>query len=106
MPTDQQLQNRLNPTPVTISTPSAGLFRATNDFGSQLFKHNADGTVTTLNLLDPNGGFYTAGTVGAGNQASQAIATLQSKYGIDYNSLPAYNIGDLQSSGSIKGFVY
>lgn len=106
MPTAEQLNNRSNPTPVTISIPTEGLFRATNDFGSTLYRWNPDGTVSTVSLIDPNNGLYTAGTMGAGNQASQAIQNLQSKYGVDYNSLPSYNIGDLESSGAIKGFIY
>ena len=106
MPTQDQLNNRLNPTPVTVATPASGLFKSSGDFGSQLYRMNPDGTVSNINLLDPNLGLYTAGTSGAGNQASQAITNLKSKYGIDYNSLQSYNIGDLQSSGAVKGFVY
>lgn len=106
MPTKEQLNNRLNPTPVTVSIPTEGLFRATNDFGSVLYKRNPDGTVTKLDLLDAKNGLYANGTSGAGIQAQQALNTLKTKYGIDFNALPAYNLGDLESSGGITGFVY
>src|SRR3990167_5029835 len=96
-PTPEQLAAALNPTPVTYTLPSgSGFFRATGDYGSTLYKNNADGTYTPYNLLDFGKTLGT--TTDAGSQANLAISALKSQYGIDYNALPEYNIGDLQQS--------
>lgn len=95
MPTQAQLDARLNPTPVTFNVAGSGLYRGTNDFGSQVFyKDPTSGVVSSISLIDAKNGLYTPGLSGSGNQASEALTNLKNQYGFDYNSLPAYNIAD------------
>lgn len=106
MPTQEQLNNRLNPTPVTYNVATSGLFRGRNDFGSSIYyKDPTTGQTSSFSLLDPKNGLYDAGTVGSGNQASQALSRLQSQYGFDWNSLPAFVDGDIQSTGNYQGDI-
>lgn len=106
-PTEEQLKARLNPTPVNITTPtSAGLFRAKGDFGSAVYRRNADGTYDQFNVSgygrskliegrtpDQYGNYN--GIPNAGGQAEYGLSSLKSQYGFDYNSLPEFNTADM-----------
>lgn len=99
MPTQQQLDNRLNPTPVTYATAGNGLYRAKNDFGSQVYyKDPSTGAVSSVSLIDAKNGFYNPTALGdranAGDQASLALMGLKSQYGFDYSALPEFNTAD------------
>jgi LysM repeat protein len=103
-PTAQQLANRLNPTPVTYNVPSTeGLFRSTTDFGSTLYRKVGDRyeQFDLVNALVPMSERQTVGNYGA--QANLALQRLKDMYGLDWNSLPAYNIGDLGSAAARSG---
>lgn len=101
--TAQQRANSLNPTPATFYLPSTdGLFRGVGDYGSQLYRRTGN-RIESVNLLNPSLGLYAAGTVGAGNQSSQALAALKNQYGLDWNSLAQVNLGDLNSQGYNQG---
>lgn len=101
MPTQSQLDARLNPNPVTFNVATSGLFRNTNDFGSAIYyKDPTSGQVTNFSLIDAKNGLYTPGLVGSGNQASEALSTLKSKYGVDWYSLPQFNVADAGNSPS------
>ena len=106
-PTEEQLKARLNPTPVNITTPTgAGLFRAKGDFGSAVYRRNADGTYDQFNVSgygrskliegrtpDQYGNYN--GIPNAGGQAEYGLSSLKSQYGFDYNSLPEFNTADM-----------
>ena len=96
MPTEEQLANRLNPTAVNINTPTTGLFRGVGNNGDSIFGTDpSTGKLVTYDLSSLN-------TTGAsyGDRYSVMLRNLKSQYGIDYNSLPAVNMGDfIQSLG-------
>ncbi len=103
-PTQQALQNRLNPTPVTFQLPSTeGLFRGVGDYGTTLYRR-AGNRVEAVNLVDMFVPQAERASVGnSGSQASLALQRLKDTYGLDYNSLNQVNIGDLQSQGYDQG---
>lgn len=104
-PTAAQLAARTNPTPVSFPVPTSdGLFRATGDYGSSLYYRTGDKlySIDTRNLLSPTEQ-QTAGSSGA--MANLALQKLSSQYGINYNDLPTYNIGDLNSVASKIGLT-
>lgn len=111
-PTPQALNARLNPTPVSVQTPSTtGLFRSVGDFGTQLFKDYGNGVVKSVNLLGDNSPIFSnaqerASFGNAGGQAAEAVKRLKDKYGIDYNSLNQVNLGDLTSTMNQKGSAW
>lgn len=97
--TQAQLNNVANPIPVTYNISTAGLYRDSGDFGSQIYYRDpVTGKVSNFSLIDAKNGLYDPKTVGAGNQAGQALQTLKSKYGFDYWSLPSVNIADRGNS--------
>lgn len=81
-----------------LQTP--GLFRSVGDFGTTLFARIGNRVYATNLLVDelvPN-----RATVGnAGKQAEIALATLQKKYQVDFNRLPAQNMGDMSQDSTI-----
>ncbi|MHB1316359.1 MAG: hypothetical protein ACYCZW_00700 [Minisyncoccota bacterium] len=81
-----------------LQTP--GLFRSVGDFGTTLFARIGNRVYATNLLVDelvPN-----RTTVGnAGKQAEIALATLQKKYQVDFNRLPAQNMGDMSQDSTI-----
>lgn len=97
--TAAQAANAQNPTPVTYNIPTAGLFRGQGDnVGSQIYKANADGSISTYSLGSLLDTSKYANNGGALYPDAQKV--LQTKYGIDINSLPTYNLGDiLQKNG-------
>lgn len=97
--TEAQRKARLNPTAITVQTPTnSGFFRAVGDYGTAIYKMNPDGrTYQAYDILNELGGGGASGN--AGGQAGVAKQTLQSKYGIDFNALPQQNLGDLLYSG-------
>lgn len=89
-PTQAQLDARLNPTPATISTPTAGLFRGVGNNGDSIFGTDpTTGKLVTYDLssLNNTGSTY-------GDRYGVMLGNLKSQYGIDYNSLPQVNMGD------------
>jgi hypothetical protein len=118
-PTQQQLNNRLNPQAVTFYLPSTeGLFRAVGDFGSTIYRRVGnkieaiDLTSIGRNAIieerkaagekpDSNGNW--SNMPNAGGQASKALEILKNQYGLDWNSLPSVNMGDLSSVGHDQG---
>ncbi len=113
MPTQQQLDNRLNPTPVNVNLPGNGaIFRSNNPDDFNIYQYN-NGSLNQLDLgnlgrstygqnIDALGGSYNFR-----NGAQQAgIDALKSKYGIDFNSITTsnQNMADLlQHVGSNRG---
>lgn len=95
-PTDTQLANRLSPTPVQYNVPTTGLWRGSGDSqGDNIFKTNADGTITQYDLSSLKGTGYGANSIGA----------LNSQYGLDWNSLPSYNQGDVFQAAAAAGKI-
>lgn len=94
VPTAQQLANRLNPIAVTVTYPTTGLFTNTGDFGSTLYLRNGNNIFELYLLTVPFNSLY-GSTIGAGSQANIVDQWLQTTFGINISSLPAYNITDL-----------
>lgn len=86
MPTQKQLDARLNPTATQTYIPQEGLFR-TADTGA-IFKKNPDGSLVRFDIS-------TFGTgENYGQRSSSGAEVLKNQYGIDYGSLKEVNIGD------------
>lgn len=104
-PTEAQLKARLNPTPSTMSLPGEGVFRSQGDFGTMLFKKNADSTLSQYNLADsPLFSQEERGKFSAGDLGYEASKRLKEQYGLDYGSLPSIHLGDyFQSLASNAG---
>ena len=103
-PTQDQLNNRLNPQSFDIANPTGdGLFRIQGDFGTQLFRKSGN-NIENINLIDSMLSPAEKATYGdTGGQAREAINRLSKNYGIDYNSLNAFNAGDLSSQAQKLG---
>lgn len=101
--TQQQVANSLNPTPVTYNIPTSGLWRRVGDnVGDSLYKTNSDGNLTQYNLSTLG---LSTGATGQGiYSAGQNL--LKNQYGLDFWSLPEYNMGDIIQQGqrNISGF--
>ena len=104
LPTQDQLNNRLNPQSFDIANPTGdGLFRIQGDFGTQLFRKSGN-NIENINLIDSMLSPTEKATYGdTGGQAREAINRLSKNYGIDYNSLNAFNAGDLSSQAQKLG---
>lgn len=110
-PTQEQLNARLNPTPVTIKSPTSGLFRATGDYGSSIYKVGPDGKYQVFDVTDVGrkqiigdskpdqyGNYSALSGQNSGSQASAGLSYLKNIYGFDYNSLPEFNLADNQNN--------
>lgn len=100
-PTAEQLAARTQPQTVVYDFPGSGLFRARGDFGTQIYRRVGSKVygASMLNTeLVPN----LASVVGAGNQATIAINTLQSRFGLNWYSLPEVLIGDLANDSTLQ----
>lgn len=104
LPTQDQLNNRLNPQSFDIANPTGdGLFRIQGDFGTQLFRKSGN-NIENINLIDSMLSPTEKATYGdTGGQAREAINRLSKNYGVDYNSLNAFNAGDLSSQAQKLG---
>lgn len=106
-PTPEQLRARLNPTPATIQTPSAGMFRDISG-GAQVFVGNKSIDLVGA-LLSPEER-TAAGNYGA--QSAIAQQRFQQQYGTDFNSLQGVNMGDYMQqqnrtwTGGAQGFQF
>lgn len=99
-PTAAQIAARENPTPVQVRYPLDGIFTTVGDFGNALYKrHNNRWHVVDLTqaLLGENRGAFG----NAGGQGTEAKRRLKLQYGIDWDALPSFNFGDMQSDSTI-----
>lgn len=115
MPTQQQIANAANPTPVNINLPGQGqVFRSNNPDDYTVYQYQ-NGALNQLNLGDLGKQTYgqnidsLGGAYNYRNGVQQAgIKALQEKYGIDYNSIGQgnYNLSDiLQQVGNNRGQI-
>ncbi|MDE2071783.1 MAG: hypothetical protein KGI70_03595, partial [Patescibacteria group bacterium] len=96
LPTAAQLAARLAPVAFTVSYPTEGMFRYVGDYGNTILKRVGT-TIYDFTIADPTFVPNIQAQGNAGVQAQFAIAYLNQNYGINWNSLPQYNPGDLQS---------
>ena len=86
---------------VTMYIPTEGLFRSSSDFGSAIYRRvgNRIETFDVASILTPE---ERAGAQNQGELASRALPKL-AQMGIDWQSLPAYNIGDIGTAAAKEG---
>lgn len=103
-PTKEQLAARLNPIATSVSTPTAGVFRSTvNDAILYIREGNVLKMFDATSLLTPQEKSH-AGSYGA--QIAMAKSKLNSQYGFNYDSVPAYNMGDFNQQFISSGGGY
>lgn len=105
-PTPEQLAARLNPTPATVYTPSAGLSTDTNREWLYLSGANGVQAMNIRNVL--TGNQITAANQKYGNAMGAingARDLLSSQYGIDINGLPTVNRADMDAAQMGAGHV-
>lgn len=116
-PSQQALDARLNPEAVTFKIPSTeGLFRAVGDYGSQLYRRvgnkieaidiiqlGKDALIAANPGKDQYGNYIALQNKNNGIFAEKAKEILNQQYGLNFDSLPEINIGDLNSTGGKQG---
>lgn len=103
MPTKKQLQNRLKPQPTNVNIAGQGLFRGVGNESAIFFRQG-----DKVKQLDLVGTFIPSNKERAalgnfGNQVGQAQQRLLDQTGINFQSLPKFNIADLRQSRGSAG---